>query len=209
MIRLLIVFLLLGNVALAKCPDYTAAYVGNDKIEGFNRKVFEFNLKLNKYALKPVHILWASVMPQYGIDRIQSVYDNIEYPKRLVSTLIQRDFKASGTETVRFLTNTTLGLGGMFDPAQRLLHIKPVDEDMDQALSALHIKTGGHIVVPALTPTTPRGLAGKVLDAALNPTTYVATPILAIARKDLRRKSCADTRRRPSVRRRPRSRAAG
>ena len=107
----------------SKYPDYSYMYLGADKFEKINRKIFNFNLGLNKYAIRPVHILWSSIMPEYGIDRIHSAYKNIEYPKRLVSSLIQKDFKTSGTETVRFLANTTIGLGGLFDPAKSLFHI--------------------------------------------------------------------------------------
>ena len=107
------IFIYATNICLAeelikqqsKYPDYAYMYLGNDKYEKINRKVFAFNLGLNKYAVRPIHILWSSIMPEYGIDRIQSAYKNIEYPKRLVSSLIQRDFKTSGTETVRFLTH--------------------------------------------------------------------------------------------------------
>ncbi len=170
---------------LTKYPDYAEAYLGPDKCENFNRKMFAFNLKLNKYAVKPIHTVWASVMPKYGIERIQSAYTNIEYPKRVISCLIQKDFKASGTETVRFLTNTTLGLGGLFDPAEKIFKIKPVDENMEQALSKCNVKSGPYLVVPILSSTSPRGLAGKALDTALNPTVYVVTPILAMIKAGL------------------------
>jgi phospholipid-binding lipoprotein MlaA len=110
----------------SKYPDYAYIYLGDDKYEKMNRKVFAFNLGLNKYAIRPIHILWTSIMPEYGIERIQSAYKNIEYPKRLVSSFIQKDFKATGSETVRFLTNTTIGLGGLFDPAKSIFHIEPL-----------------------------------------------------------------------------------
>lgn len=180
--KILLVVLLLNSVVFAGGPNYSDIYVGRDRLEGFNRKVFEFNLKINKYAIRPIHIAWASLMPQYGMDRIQGVCDNIEYPKRLVSTLLQKDFKASGSETVRFLTNTTIGLGGMFDPAQKFFHIKQVDEDMEQALSALHVKAGANLVLPLLMPSNVRGFIGKSLDTALNPSTYVVFPILALSK---------------------------
>lgn len=96
--------------AVSKYPDFSTLYVGKDKFENFNRKMFNFNLKLNKCVIRPVHVVWSSVMPKYGMDRIQSAHTNIVYPRRLVSTLLQKDFKASGRETVRFLTNTTIGL---------------------------------------------------------------------------------------------------
>lgn len=169
----------------SKYPDYAYMYLGPDKFEKMNRKVFNFNLGLNKYAIRPVHILWSSIMPEYGIDRIQSAYRNIEYPKRLVSSLIQKDFKTSGTETVRFLTNTTLGLGGLFDPAKSLFHIDPTTEDMEQALTKCKCCSGPYVVLPVMNGTTTRGIAGKILDTSLNPTTYVGTPVLAMVKAGL------------------------
>lgn len=168
-----------------KYPDYAYMYLGKDKFEKLNRKVFAFNLGLNKYAIRPVHILWSSIMPEYGIKRIQSAYDNIEYPKRLVSSLIQKDFKTCGHETVRFLTNTTLGLGGLFDPAKKIFKWEMSNEDMEQALTKCKCCSGPYLVLPVMTGTTTRALAGKLLDTSLNPTTYVGTPVLAMVKAGL------------------------
>ena len=169
----------------SKYPDYAYIYLGPDKYEKINRKIFAFNLGLNKYAIRPIHILWSSIMPEYGIERIHNAYKNIEYPKRLISSLIQKDFKSSGTETVRFLTNTTLGLGGMFDPAKHFFNIEPTTEDMEQALTKCKCCSGSYIVLPVMNGTTARGIAGKILDTSLNPTTYVGTPVLAMVKAGL------------------------
>lgn len=174
-----------SDAVQSKYPDYAYQYLGRDRFENFNRKMFTFNSKLNKFVIKPVHILYASVMPQFGMDRIKCACSNIEYPIRLTSCLIQRDFPASGRETLRFLTNSTIGLGGLFDPAKRFFHLEPVAEDMEQALAKCKIKSGPYLVVPVLSSTTPRGLAGKALDAALNPSCYIATPIIAIIKAGL------------------------
>lgn len=155
-------------------------YLGEDKCENFNRKVFKFNSAINKVIIKPVDIIWASIMPKYGMERIRGIYKNIEYPKRLVSSLIQKDFKGSGRETVRFLTNSTLGLGGMFDPAKRFLHIEPIDENMEQALAKCKCRQGHYLIMPGINSTTPRSMCGKMLDTALNPTSYIGTPLLAL-----------------------------
>ena len=168
-----------AGVQKNKYPDYGYEFVGNDKFEKFNRKVFTFNGGLNKCVLRPVHTVWASVMPQYGMDRIMSATNNIEYPIRLVSTLVQRDFKASGTETVRFLTNTTIGLGGLYDPAKKIFKIEPVQENMEQALAKCKVKQGPYLVIPILMSTSPRNIAGRILDAGLNPSSYIASPVLA------------------------------
>jgi len=177
-----------GNLVFAednKYPDYAKIYVGEDKFENLNRKVFIFNSKLNKWVIRPANIVWESIMPKYGMDRIQSAYANIEYPKRLVSSLMQKDFSATKNETLRFLTNTTLGLGGLYDPAKRYFKLDPINEDIDKGLAKLHVKEGPYLVVPVLSSTTPRALAGKAIEAALEPTWYFGTPITAIVKAGL------------------------
>ena len=171
--------------AETKYPDYAQEFLGDDKWENFNRKMFNFNLGLNKYAIRMIHILWSSVMPEYGMDRIQSAANNIEYPIRLISSLIQRDFDACKTETVRFFTNTILGLGGLYDPAKSLFKIEPVSENMEQALAGCKMQTGKYFVLPVLSFTSLRGLLGRLLDTALNPGSYIATPVLAIVKAGL------------------------
>lgn len=166
-------------------PDYCREYIGHDKFEKFNRRMFNFNAKLNKYALRPMHVVWASIMPKYGMDRIQNAYKNIEYPKRLVSTLLQKDLKAAKTETLRFLANSTIGLGGMYDPAKRFFKLEPQEEDIEQGLSKCKIKRGPFLVLPVINATTPRALAGRLLETGLDPTTYIASPVAALVKMGL------------------------
>lgn len=177
-----VVFAQIPNPQEYKFPDYSFEFVGNDKWENFNRKVFKFNLILNKFAIRPVHVLWSSIMPKYGMDRIKSATENIEYPIRLVSCLIQRDFKSCKTETIRFFTNTIIGIGGLYDPAKSLFNIEPAVENMEQALASCKIKSGSYLVLPVINSTTWRGVLGKILDMALNPSSYIATPAMAIVK---------------------------
>lgn len=163
-------------------PDYANLYLGPDKHEKFNRKMFNFNTGLNKFVIRPVHIIWATVLPQYVMDRIYGISFNIEYPIRLVSSLVQRDFKNAGNETKRFLVNTTIGIAGMFDPAKHLLHLKKNTDNMDKALSRCNIKSGTYFVAPVINFTTVRGLFGRILDVAFNPSTYIGSPVLAIVK---------------------------
>ena len=190
-----IALLFLANINPAKAnttaqnatryPDYAVEFVGKDKFEGFNRKMFAFNRKLNKYAIKPIHIIWASIMPKYGMDRIQSAYTNIEYPKRLVSTLLQRDFKATGHETLRFITNSTIGLAGMYDPASRFFKLEPLKEDVAQGLAKCKIKQGPYLVLPFINSTTPRALLGSLIECPLDASMYIGSPITALVKAGL------------------------
>lgn len=186
----------LNNVSLAiesakitksKYPDYSYLFAGRDKFENFNRKIYIFNSKANKYVLRPVNTVWASVMPKYGMDRIQNMTTNVEYPIRFVSCLFQRDFKSARKETSRFFINTTIGFAGMFDPAKNRFNIEPVQEDMGQALAhCKRIKKGPYLVVPIVASGNIRDLGGKLLDCAFNPTTYAFLgPIASIAKSVL------------------------
>lgn len=160
-----------------KYPDYSYEFTGNDKLESFNRKMFTFNLKVNKYVVRPVNTIWASIMPKYGMERLQNFYTNIEYPVRAVSCLLQKDFKSSLNETIRFITNTTIGLGGLYDPAKNHFNIQPRNEDMEQVLAHYNVKKGPYLILPILPPSNIRGLAGEILDVPLNPSSYFIGPV--------------------------------
>ena len=185
----IILCLCFNNVVLAsvetKFPDYSYEFLGEDKWENYNRKMFNFNQKLNKYAIRPLHTIWSSIMPEYGMDRINGITNNIEYPIRLISSLIQKDFQTSKNETIRFFTNTILGLGGMFDPAKHIFKIEQSKENMEQALAKCKMKSGPYFVAPVFSFTSLRGLLGKALDTALNPSSYIGSPILAIVKAGL------------------------
>ncbi len=154
-------------------PDYSSLFVGEDKWENFNRKVFIFNLKANKYVLRPVNIVWASIVPQYGIDRINSVYKNLNYPVRLAGNLLQNDFDSAKRETKRFFINTTVGIGGLYDAAMLKYNLQPTTEDIEQALAYRKVKQGNYLVLPIVTQGSTRDVAGWVLDLPLNPCNYL------------------------------------
>lgn len=160
-------------------PDFSYEFTGKDPCERFNRKLFVFNLKLNNCLLRPVNTIWASVMPKYAMDRFKNAYRNMNYPIRLMGCLLQKDFKASKQETVRFLVNTTMGVGGLYDPAMTKYKIEPRDEDIEQALAYWKIKEGPYLVLPIVQGNL-RDLVGKLLDCPLRPTAYVG-PFGAVA----------------------------
>ena len=180
-------FVLAENLTLneQKYPNYSNIFLNEDKYENFNRKIFNFNLKLNKIFAKKIHILWASLFPNFVIDSMNRVYSNIEFPKRLISSLLQKDMDAVKNETKRFFINTTLGAAGLIDVAYKLFHLEMYNEDMEQALAKCKIKCGNYLILPFISSTTTRDLIGRLFDFALNPTTYVASPIAAAVKMGL------------------------
>ncbi len=185
--------ILFFNTALAddiikttyKYPSYDSLYLNGDKYEDINRRIFYLNLKLNKLFVKRVHILWASLFPTFIIDSLNSVYSNIEYPKRLVSSLLQRDFEAVKHESKRFFINTTLGVAGLMDIASKYFDLELYNEDMEQALAKCKVKCGNYLVLPFVSSITTRDMFGRVLDFLLTPTTYIASPVAAAVKLGL------------------------
>ena len=168
-----------------KYPSYDSLYLNEDKFEDINRRIFYFNLKLNKLFVKRVHILWASLFPNFIIDSINSLYSNIEYPKRLVSSLLQRDFEAVKHESKRFFINTTLGVAGLMDVAEKFFGLELYNEDMEQALAKCKVKCGNYLVLPFVSSITTRDVFGRILDFVLTPTTYIASPVAAAVKLGL------------------------
>lgn len=173
-------FLAVTATETCKYCNFSNMYVGEDKYENFNRKMFNLNSNLNKFIARPIHILWASIIPQCGIQGIQNIYNNLEYPKRLTSCIIQKDTNGIKNETKRFFTNTTLGLGGLFDPADKIFKIKSLNENLDQALCKCEMKSGNYIVLPILSSSCLRSLLGRIIEAALDPSVYLASPLTSI-----------------------------
>lgn len=164
-----------------KSPDYSSEFNGKDSCEKFNRTMFKFNRKLNKYVVRPINVVWASIFPKYVMKRLDSAFHNIGYPTRLLSSLFQKDFKSSGIETARFVTNSTLGLVGLYDPAEKWFKLKPREEDMGQALANMGVKKGPYLYLPFVGSTNLRDAAGSLLAAPLKPSFYLGGPTIAIA----------------------------
>lgn len=166
-------FAIENTITENKYPDFAYEFTGKDSCESFNRKLFIFNLKLNKYIIKPINVVWASVMPKYGMDRFQCAYNNMNFMVRVMGSLLQKDFKTSKNEAKRFLVNTTIGVAGLYDPAKDIFKIQPSDEDMEQALAHYKkIKQGPYLVLPIVRGNI-RDLIGQLLDYPLRPCSYV------------------------------------
>ena len=97
---------------------------GNDPIEGFNRSMFCVNDVFMQYLVWPVSWVYGSILPEQVIRRIDMASDNLAFPGRMVSCFLQAKFKHGGTEFLRFLTNSTIGIAGFFDPADAWFNLK-------------------------------------------------------------------------------------
>jgi phospholipid-binding lipoprotein MlaA len=148
-----------------------------DPWEPLNTKFFEFNRQLDRWILKPVAKGYNFVVPNIVQVGIGNVFYNSRVTPRLLNNLFQGKFKGAGIEAGRFLINTTVGIGGFFDVAQRFNLTTP-EEDTGQTLGFYGVKPGPYLMVPLLGPYTVRDLIGYGGDIALNPIYWLIVPTM-------------------------------
>ena len=160
--------------------DETTSAEENDPWEPFNTVMFEFNRNVDKYALKPVAEAYNFLLPdavQVGIDNF---FRNVRFVPRFLNNVFQAKAKGAGIEMGRFLINSTVGIGGFFDPAKHWWHLNTPDEDAGQTLGVYGVKPGPYLVLPFLPPLTLRDGIGYVADLALDPINWLVFPIIEV-----------------------------
>jgi phospholipid-binding lipoprotein MlaA len=151
-----------------------------DPWERFNGKTFEFNRRVDKYALKPVAKGWKTVVPERAGIMISNAFDNVTVVPRVVNNVLQGKWNGAGRELSRFLINSTAGVGGLFDPAKDVWHITKSPADFGQTLGKWGAEPGPYLVLPFMEPLTVRDGIGKLVDRAMDPLSYVVPLIPAL-----------------------------
>lgn len=144
-----------------------------DPWEPFNGRMFTFNRQLDRFVLKPAGTAWDKVVPDEVQRSLKNALKNVGMPKRLVNNLLQGKFDGAAREFGRFILNSTLGVGGLFDVAAHA-GVEASDEDSGQTLATWGVGTGPYLVLPFLPPLTARDGIGFAFDALLDPINYVA-----------------------------------
>jgi ABC-type transporter lipoprotein component MlaA len=144
-----------------------------DPWESFNRTMFEFNRKLDRFVLKPVARVWNFVVPDLAQQSLANAFDNIAMPRRFLNSLFQLKPEGAGRELARFFLNISMGVGGFFDVATELGVLRS-EEDTGQTLGYYGVGPGPYLVLPFLPPLTLRDGFGFAADGAMQPISYVA-----------------------------------
>lgn len=144
----------------------------SDPFKSYNRPIFKFNNTIATYVLNPLSKAYDLLVPRKAQSSINNLFSNIRMPERFFNNLFQAKFKAAFTEMGRFLINSSLGLGGFFDPARAIFKLEPHDEDFGQTLGYYGMGAGPYIVWPLLGPSSGRDTIGFVVDLAFSPFTW-------------------------------------
>jgi phospholipid-binding lipoprotein MlaA len=143
-----------------------------DPWQPFNETMFSFNHDvLDRWLVKPVATAWDSALPKPARRAFARAIDNLDMPRRLVNNLLQLRPLGAGREVGRFLVNTTVGLGGLFDVASSI-DLEESDADTGQTLALYGLGPGPYLVLPTMAPSTVRDAIGHTADGMLDPIGY-------------------------------------
>jgi phospholipid-binding lipoprotein MlaA len=188
-LRHTILTVLVALPLLAGCASAPVQQDGitiNDPYEAQNRRDHAFNKGLDSHVIGPVANLVrskdapeaaaTSVDTDAPIGPLQMVINagrNLSLPVKSVNGLLQGRPKNAGQNLSRFAINTTLGLGGIFDPAMDSFGIAERDTDFGETLAIWGVPEGPYVELPVLGPSTRRDAAGQVVDLLIDPLYHV------------------------------------
>lgn len=151
----------------AEAPKGTIA----DPYQDFNRSAFAFNQGLDKYAIEPVAKTYGAVTPSFLRDRVGDFSRNLGEPVTFVNSALQGEGTRAGDTVFRFIMNSTIGLLGIWDPAEKV-GVPAHKEDFGQTLAVWGVPSGPYLVLPFLGPSNPRDALARVVDQAFQPLTW-------------------------------------
>ena len=134
-----------------------------DPFEGWNRNVYAFNEVVDKAALEPTARAYRAVTPGFFRDGVNNFLSNLGQPVVFVNSVLQANPDASADTLGRFLINTTVGIGGIFDVASTL-GVEKHNEDFGQTLGVWGVEEGPYLMLPLLGPSNLRDTAGMVTE---------------------------------------------
>lgn len=159
--RLQYSLLTLMILALAGCA--TTARNPEDPYESYNRAMFKINQKVDQYALLPVARVYDKIMPTPVKTSVTNFFSNIGEIPRIINRILQAKPGLVANNTWRLLINTTVGIGGLFDPASKL-GLKRDTTDFGVTLGKWGIKRSPYFIVPIVGPSTIRDGIGFPLN---------------------------------------------
>ena len=155
--------------------EYSHVVTIADPAEPVNRGTFWLNHQLYNYVLRPVSKAYEFILPSPARKAIHNVFDNVEYPVRMVNHVLQFEFRRADLETRKFVVNSVAGVGGILrisDRIPELANIPPADTG--QTFAKWGIGHGAYVVLPVLGPRSVRDTVGMAGDYALNPVSWLS-----------------------------------
>ena len=149
-----------------------------DPYESTNRKIYNFNDSLDRNIMQPIARGYVSVTPKPVRGGVTNFFDNVSYINVIANDLLQGKGVQFLSDAGRFVVNSTIGLGGLFDPAKEM-GLTAHDEDLGQTFGVWGAGEGAYLTVPLAGPSSFRDAPDFISSMLLNPLTYL-NPVVNI-----------------------------
>ena len=163
----------LGFLRYATADDIT----NGDSLESFNRKVFAFNHAFDSNVLKPVTEGYVAITPSVLRKGVTNFFDNLGYPNVILNDFLQGKVLQGLSDVVRFSINTTIGIGGVFDPATPMGFLAH-HEDIGQTLGVWGSGEIAYLELPFVGPNSIRDAPDVYLSQVVNLLSFVNSNVL-------------------------------
>ena len=166
--------LLIAGLLLTGCATLPSGKADpRDPWERFNRSAFKFNESLDRAIARPVAKAYVKVTPRVIRTGISNAFSNLDTVPTIVNDVLQGKVGQAGRDSARFLLNSTLGLGGLFDPASAA-GFENNEEDLGQTLGKWGVKSGPYLMLPILGPSSARDAFARAADTFIEPVSYLS-----------------------------------
>lgn len=143
----------------------------NDPFENINRTFFDINEKVDNVALKPIALTYSKT-PEPVKHGITNFFRNLKEIDNTLNQVLQGKPKYAINDFSRFIINSTIGIGGILDPASSM-GLERHDEDFGQTLGLWGVSPGPYLMIPFLGPTTTRDLLSRPISSFLEVTFHM------------------------------------
>lgn len=143
-----------------------------DPLETTNRAIHDFNKSLDRAAVRPTANAYGTVVPGPLRQGIQNFALNLGQPGNVANNILQARLDDAVINTVRFAVNSTVGIGGLFDPATAI-GIPDLRTDFGETLAVWGVREGPFLELPFAGPSTLRDTAGIVVDVVYDPLRFI------------------------------------
>ena len=147
------------------------AKAANECFEGVSRSIFKFNMAFDKTVLKPIAKGY-NKLPDPIKNGTSNFTSNVATLLSIPNSLLQGNMNQVGHSTGSFLINSTVGVLGILNPAEKM-GLKPHKEDVGQTLGTYGVGPGCYLVLPILGPSTARDSFGLIADTFVDPFAHV------------------------------------
>ncbi len=168
----------LAATAHAQAPAQPAPDVastpsaGGDPFEKVNRGVFLVSGALDIAVIRPVSVFYKRVTPRPGREGVHNIVGNLNQPVFFANQVLQLRPQRAASTFGRFVLNSTVGVGGLFDVASGA-GLPEHATDFGQTLGRYGVGTGPYVFLLVAGPSSARDATGKLVDIVLDPFTWI------------------------------------